>query len=157
MLALIVPLAVSTFVVGQDASKQTGEIPDLEKQLWQVELQWLAPHEKTSEELLQLRRALWTDQFFEIVPGGKVISKTALLAWLTDNKRPPGGGPVATDFKLQAVYENFALATDHTTIQGMPLLHGQDTNGEYTGLRMFVKEKGKWRVAGAAFVRIQSP
>jgi len=55
---------------------------------------------------------------------------------------------------LRAVYGNVALATDHTTIKGV------DANGkivvvrEMGVLRMFVKEKGKWRVAGAGLVPI---
>jgi len=46
---------------------------------------------------------------------------------------------------LRAVYGNFVLATDTTTLKGGNL------NGVYRGLRMFVKENGKWRVAGAMF------
>ena len=47
-----------------------------------------------------------------------------------------------------------ALATDHTIIRGM------DANGklylvrEMRVLRMFVKERGKWKVAGAGLVPI---
>jgi len=58
---------------------------------------------------------------------------------------------------LRAVYGNVALATDHTIIKGV------DANGkivvirEMGVLRMFVKEKGKWRVAGAGLVPIVSP
>jgi ketosteroid isomerase-like protein len=52
-----------------------------------------------------------------------------------------------------AVYGNFALATDHTFLQA------ESTDGKVAGtqtrvLRMFVKEDGKWRPAGAALVPI---
>jgi ketosteroid isomerase-like protein len=55
------------------------------------------------------------------------------------------------------VYGNVALATDHTIIKGV------DANGkivpvrEMGVLRMFVKENGKWRVAGAGLVPVTSP
>jgi ketosteroid isomerase-like protein len=62
-------------------------------------------------------------------------------------------GPHPAEFKLMAVYPNFALATDHTW------LRSEDVNGKEAGtdtrvLRMFVKENGKWRPAGAALVPI---
>lgn len=57
----------------------------------------------------------------------------------------PGNGAFPEDFKLRAVYGNFALATDTTTLKGGSL------DGVYRGMRMFVKENGKWRVAGAMF------
>jgi ketosteroid isomerase-like protein len=52
-----------------------------------------------------------------------------------------------------AVYGNFALATDHTFLQA------ESTGGKVSGtetrvLRMFAKENGKWRPAGAALVPI---
>jgi hypothetical protein len=55
---------------------------------------------------------------------------------------------------LRAVYGNVALASDHTILKGV------DSNGkivvtrEMGVLRMFVKENGKWRVAGAGLVPI---
>jgi ketosteroid isomerase-like protein len=51
------------------------------------------------------------------------------------------------------VYGNVALATDHTFLQA------ESAGGKVVGtqtrvLRMFVKEDGKWRPAGAALVPI---
>jgi ketosteroid isomerase-like protein len=64
-----------------------------------------------------------------------------------------GVGPHPDDFKLMAVYGNVALATDHTFLQA------ESAGGKVVGtqtrvLRMFVKEDGKWRPAGAALVPI---
>ncbi len=64
-----------------------------------------------------------------------------------------GVGPHPAEFKLMAVYGNFALATDHT------FLRSEDVNGKIAGtdtqvLRMFAKEDGKWRPAGGALVPI---
>jgi hypothetical protein len=57
---------------------------------------------------------------------------------------------------LMAVYGNFALATDHTLLKMVDasgkLLSTEDTRV----LRMFVKENGNWRPAGAALVPIAS-
>ena len=64
-----------------------------------------------------------------------------------------GVGPHPAEFKLMAVYPNFALATDHTFLQS------ESTDGKVAGtdtrvLRLFVKEDGKWKPAGAALVPI---
>ena len=58
---------------------------------------------------------------------------------------------------MRAVYGNVALASDHTILKGV------DSNGkivvtrEMGVLRMFVKENGKWRVAGAGLVTVVPP
>jgi len=97
---------------------------------------------------------LWTDDFFDILPGGKVVNKQEMMELMGKADRQPGTGAFPDNFKLRAVYGNVALATDHTTIKGV------DANGkivvvrEMGVLRMFVKEKGKWRVAGAGLVPI---
>jgi hypothetical protein len=97
---------------------------------------------------------LWTDDFFDILPGGKVVNKQEMMELMGKADRQPGTGAFPDHFKLRAVYGNVALATDHTTIKGV------DANGkivvvrEMGVLRMFVKEKGKWRVAGAGLVPI---
>jgi len=67
-----------------------------------------------------------------------------------------GGGAVPHDFKLWAVYEGVAIATDHTSWTG-GFVPGRNTAGEYRVVRFFVKEKGNWRIAGAALVPANSP
>ena len=46
-----------------------------------------------------------------------------------------------------------ALATDHTVIKSLDA-NGQLVSREISALRMFVRENGKWKVAGAALVPI---
>jgi ketosteroid isomerase-like protein len=97
---------------------------------------------------------LWTDDFFDVLPGGRVVNKQEMMDLMAKTERQPGTGAFPDHFKLMAVYGNVALATDHTVIKGV------DPNGkivvvrEMGVLRMFVKEKGKWRVAGAGLVPI---
>jgi ketosteroid isomerase-like protein len=63
-------------------------------------------------------------------------------------------GPYPDDFKLMAVYGNFALATDHTRLKRQSA-DGKVSEVEVRVLRMFAKEDGKWRPAGAALVPIK--
>ena len=76
-----------------------------------------------------------------------------MLELLSKSNPKPGSGAFPDDFKLRAVYGNVALATDHTVIKSVDA-NGQLVSREIRSLRMFVNEKGKWKVAGAALVPI---
>ena len=85
---------------------------------------------------------------------GWEFTKEQMMDMMAKTDRQPGTGAFPGEFKLRAVYGNVALASDHTIIKG------GDSNGkivvtrEMGVLRMFVKENGKWRVAGAGLVPI---
>lgn len=160
MLALITVIAVASFAsfaVGQQSSKQTQMSPsrsDLEKELWEIDQKWRQAAQTKNFDYLN---ELWTDQFFEILPKGQVVSKSELLGLLSKIDRTSGFGASLSDFKLAAVYGDFAIATDHTTATGL-VVDGRSVQegGRYQSVRFFVKDNGKWRVAGAAFVPITS-
>ena len=122
----------------------------LEKQLWNIEQKWL---EAARTQNLDVLKQLWTNQFFEMLPGGHSVNKSELLDMLAKTDRGPGIGAFPDDFKLRANYGNFAIATDHTTLKGVSLA-GQNLSGKYRVVRFFVKEHGTWKVAGAAFIAI---
>jgi ketosteroid isomerase-like protein len=81
-----------------------------------------------------------------------VASQTAGAAKTPDVVR--GTGPNPQEFKLMAVYGDIALATDHTIFKAADTSGNLSVTSEARVLRMFVKENGKWRPAGAALVRI---
>ena len=141
---ILVPLAA------QQKSRADEKSPALEKQLWGIEQEWLqGEHDKKMDFL----KALWTDQFFDVLPGGRHVTKDEMLDLLSKGNPKPGTGAFPDDFKLQAVYGNVALATDHTVIKSLDA-NGQLVSREIRALRMFVNENGKWKVAGAALVPI---
>ena len=150
---LLGALTVSTLAMGQSAAESKAHA-DLEKQLWEIEQKWVESARTANSDFL---RENWTDQFFEVAtwPPG-IMTKPELLARVSNRGPEPTKGPFPSDFKLQAVYGNVALATDHTTVKGR-VYNGKDYSGEYRGLRLFVKENGKWRIAGSALVPISSP
>jgi len=156
-------LAISSVAVGQEpANKTAASAPDraaLEKELRDANQQWLCssgagPYHKDYKECIEFRNQYWTSQFFEISPEGQVQTKAQMIAAQRAAHPAPGVGPYPDDFKLMAVYGNFALATDHTrlTRQGPD---GKITEVELRVLRMFAKENGKWRPAGAALVPLK--
>jgi len=141
-------------VCAQEQSKPSAGNAALEKELYALELKWMKAEFDKKMVGPDSMGELWTDDFFDVLSGGKVVNKQEMMDMMAKADRHPGTGAFPDNFKLRAVYGNVALATDHTTIKGV------DANGkivvvrEMGVLRMFVKEKGKWRVAGAGLVPI---
>lgn len=164
---LLVLMCLSTLAVAQEPNtKAAVSLPDkaqLEKVLWGVEQEWLcssgnSPHHKDYRDCVEFRRKFWPDTFFEISVKGQVQTKKEMIASQTAAAAThvPGVGPYPHNFKLMAVYGDVALATDSTDFKTA------GTNGKIaftsktTVLRMFVKQNGEWRPAGAALVPVVS-
>jgi hypothetical protein len=163
ILCFVAAMSVSGLAFGQEPAKQapkmgSKEWTELEKTLWDVDQQWLCsagatPYHKEYKECVEFRNQFWANQFFEISIKGDVQTKAEMIARQRAAHPSKGVGPHPDDFKLMAVYGNVALGTDHTFLQS------ESTDGKVAGtetrvLRMFVKEDGKWKPAGAALVPI---
>jgi hypothetical protein len=140
----------------QQRSQESVGNAALEKDLYAVELKWLKAEFDKKMAGADSMAEIWTDDFFDVLADGSVVNKQEMMAIMGKTDRKPGTGAFPVDLKIRAIYGNVVLATDHTTIKGV------DANGkiivvrEMSVLRMFVKEKGKWRVAGAGLVPIVS-
>ena len=154
---LISMLAFFTFPAGARAQDKNFESPTptaLEKQLYDVELKWMkAEHDKMMDGPNSMNE-LWTDSFFDVLSSGVVVDKHQMMDMMNKADAKPGTGAFPDTFKVRAIYGNVVLATDHTTIKGMDANGNLFTVREMRVLRMFVKDKGKWRVAGAGLVVI---
>jgi hypothetical protein len=138
----------------QDKRFESPNPTALEKQLYELELKWMkAEHDKMNEGPDSMGE-MWMDQFFDVLPTGVVVDKREMMDLMDKADARPGTGAFPDTFKIRAIYGNVVLATDHTTIKGL------DANGnivpvrEMRVLRIFVKDKGKWRVQGAGLVVI---
>ena len=153
-IALCVLGAISLPARAQDKKDVSAANPALEKELFAIELKWMKAEFDKKTTGPDSMGELWTDQFFDVLSGGKVVNKQEMMDMMVKTDRQPGTGAFPDSFKLRALYGNVALATDHTIIKGV------DANGkivvvrEMSVLRMFVKENGKWRVAGAGLVPV---
>ncbi|HZP34219.1 MAG TPA: nuclear transport factor 2 family protein [Candidatus Acidoferrales bacterium] len=164
LLFVLTLFVISSLALGQEPARRPSAAKGedraaLEKQLWEADQQWLCssgagPYHKDYKECIEFRNQYWTSEFFEISPEGQVQTKAQMIAAQRAAHPAPGVGPYPDDFKLMAVYGNFALATDHTrlTRQGPD---GKITEVQVRVLRMFARENGKWKPAGAALVPIQ--
>ena len=150
--AFFLPLSVHA----QDKTESGAGNAALEKELFALELKWMKAEFDKKMTGPDSMGELWTDEFFDVLPGGRVVNKQEMMDLMAKTDRQPGTGAFPDHFKLMAVYGDVALAIDHTVIKGV------DANGkivvvrEMGVLRMFVKQKGKWRVAGAGLVPIVS-
>ena len=94
---------------------------------------------------------LFSDDFVEVHPGGEMVDKAGQLSQIWD----PKGEIVELhpdDIQVRYVSPDVAILTDTTTIKG----HSGATTygGTYRTMRVFVKEKGRWRAAGAGITKI---
>ncbi len=140
--------ASRTRAQAQQIKENSPQWIELEKELGRLDQQWL---EAARHKKLKVLRVLWADNVFEIVPGGQIVTKPQLLTLLAGTAVDPNTGVFADDFKLQAVYPDSALATDHTILKDV-IANRHDYSGNYKALRMFVRVKGEWKLAGASFV-----
>jgi len=149
-------------------SQQTMKMGDkdwvaLEKVLDDVNNQWLCAgkyYKAKRQDCVDFRAKYWADQFFEVGQSGKTQTKAEMVASQTAGaaKSPdvvPGTGPNPQEFKLMSVYGNIALATDHTLFKTADASGTVSVTSEANVLRMFVKENGKWRPAGAVLIPIK--
>ncbi len=156
ILMVCIAVGISLPILAQEKSAPMTVNPQLEKELYALDLTWMKAEATKKTTGPDSMGELWSDQFFDVMTGGKVVNKEEMMAQMVKADRKPGTGAFPDTFKLQAVYCNVSLATDHT------LLKGVDANGnivpvrEMTVLRMFVKENGKWHVAGAGLIPIAS-
>ena len=138
--------------VASNKSEPGASHTGLEKRLWEVDQKW--EEAARNGDLVFLRR-LYTSQCFVVLPGGRVADRSKLLAVVAKAPRGPNIGAFPDEFRLRAVYGNFAIATDRTVFKGavLPDAHSQ---GAYRIVKFFVKQNGEWRAAGAADMAIAS-
>jgi hypothetical protein len=162
VLALLFVTAVPSFAQGTMKKGDKNWVA-LEKQLDDVNNQWLCAgkyYKPKMQDCVNFRAGYWSDQFFEVGRTGMTQTKEQMVASQTAaaTKAPDvvrGTGPNPQDFKLMSVYGDIALATDFTVFKSADANGNVSVSGEANVLRMFVKENGKWRPAGAVLIPVQ--
>src|SRR5258708_1616606 len=148
VLILCISACMPLPVLAQEKSQQSASNAALEKELFALELKWMKAEFDKKMTGPDSMGELWTDEFFDVLPGGRVVNKQEMMDLMAKTDRQPGTGAFPDHFKLMAGYGNGAFANDHTTIKGVDANWKIVVIREMGVLRMFVKEKGKWRVAG---------
>lgn len=94
---------------------------------------------------------LFADDFVEVHPGGFIVNKQEQIDQIRDpqrilNELHPD------DIQVRYASPDVAVLTDTTTIRGTS--GGVTYNGPQRVIRVFVKQNGRWRAAGAGIVRL---
>jgi ketosteroid isomerase-like protein len=94
---------------------------------------------------------LFADDFVEIHPGGEIVDKTQQIDQIKDPSR--NIEEIHPD-DINVIYSSpdVAVVLDTTTIRG--LSGSVNYNGKYKVIRVFVKQQGRWRAAGAGIAPI---
>lgn len=154
IMSVLAGFALPARVQAQDKRFESASPTALEKELYEVELKWMkAEHDKIMAGPNSMNE-MWMDTFFDVLPTGVVVDKHEMMDMMNKADARPGTGAFPDTFKVRAIYGNVVLATDHTTIKGVDASGNIVPVREMRVLRMFVKDKGKWRVAGAGLVVI---
>jgi hypothetical protein len=94
---------------------------------------------------------LFADGFLEIHPGGFLVTKQQQVDMIQNTKL--GDLQIqSADVQVRYASADVAVLTDTTSIRGTQ----GDVNydGHYRVMRVFVKQQGRWRAAGAGIARI---
>jgi hypothetical protein len=154
IVSMLAGFALPARARAQDKRFESASPTALEKELYEVELKWMkAEHDKMMDGPDSMNE-MWMDDFFDVLSSGVVVDKHEMMDLMNKADSRPGTGAFPDTFKVRAIYGNVVLATDHTTIKGVDASGNIVTVREMRVLRMFVKDKGKWRVAGAGLVVI---
>ena len=166
LLLFVTLLAISPAVRAQDSpdmKKGAKEWTELEKQLADINDQWVCAHKYHKNhgmDCVDFKKQIWPEKFFEISREGEITDKAEMVKRQTARAievptMPGDAGPNPQEFILRAVYGNVAIATDHTIFKAPDKSGKVVVTDEASVLRLFVKLNGKWVPAGAALVPIK--
>jgi len=147
LLAIAVPL--NALAQDKDAkTKPVSDKPGVEQRITQLDLDLMNAMVRKDRSLSD---RVELDNYVFINPGGGV-----------EEGRPPAGegGPTfesaeTTDVRVR-VNGDVAVLTGRATIKGR-LANGTNISGPYRYMRVFIKQKGEWKLAAASAVPIGNP
>jgi uncharacterized protein (TIGR02246 family) len=94
---------------------------------------------------------LFADDFVEIHPGGFIVDKKGQVDMISNTKL--GDLRIqSSDIQMRYASPDVAVLTDTTTIHGTQ--GDVPYDGQYRVMRVFVKQHGRWRAAGAGLARL---
>jgi ketosteroid isomerase-like protein len=95
---------------------------------------------------------LFADGFMEIHPGGFIVDKQQQVDMIGNSKL--GDLQIQSkDIQVRYASPDVAVLTDTTSIRGTQ--GDVPYDGQYRVMRVFVKQHGRWRAAGAGLARLK--
>ncbi|MGH9355549.1 MAG: nuclear transport factor 2 family protein [Terriglobia bacterium] len=142
----------SSAALGQSPNHPAGvsdaEIAKIAKTVSVLDHVWLnAAHNRDPGTMAWL----FSEGFVEVHPGGPMVNKAEQIAQIKE----PGRANLIlypSDIQVRYVSPDVAILTDITHIKGVS--GGVTYNGQYRVIRVFAKQQGRWRAAGAGITHI---
>ena len=143
---LVMVIASGAIAMGQSSKKVAEE--DVAKTIAILDHIWLdAAHNRDTGTMAWL----FADNFVEIHPGGDIVNKQQQIDQIADPQRA-NLELHPDDMQVRYASTDVAVLTDTTTIRGFS--GGVNYNGKQRVIRVFVKQNGRWRAAGAGIARM---
>lgn len=145
---ILLMVASGAVALGQAPKKAPAEGDDVAGTAAILDHVWLdAAHNHDAETAAWL----FADNFVEIHPGGILVSKQQQVDMIGNTKL--GDLTIqSSDIQVRYASPDVAVLTDTTTIRGK---QGETSyDGQYRVMRVFAKQHGRWRAAGAGIARI---
>jgi ketosteroid isomerase-like protein len=144
-------IASGAVALGQAPKKPAAAGDDVAATVAIMDHIWLdAAHNRDAGTL----RWLFADDFVELHPGGFIVNKQEQIDQIMDSQRILNELH-PDDIQVRYVSPDVAVLTDTTTIRGTS--GGVNYAGPQRVIRVFVKQYGRWRAAGAGIVRVTAP
>ena len=141
-------IASGAVTLGQAPKKPAAAGEDVAATIAIMDHIWLdAAHNRDARTL----DWLFADDFVEVHPGGFIVNKQQQIEQIMDPQRTLNELH-PDDIQVRYVSPDVAVLTDTTTIKGTS--GGVSYDGPQRVIRVFVKQHGRWRAAGAGIVRI---
>lgn len=146
--AVVLIIASGAVALGQAPKKPAATGEDVAATIAIMDHIWLdAAHNRDAGTL----NWLFADDFVEVHPGGFIVNKQQQIEQIMDPQRTLNELH-PDDIQVRYISPDVAVLTDTTTIKGSS--GGVTYNGPQRVIRVFVKQHGRWRVAGAGIVRL---
>jgi ketosteroid isomerase-like protein len=146
--AIVFLIASGAVALGQAPKKPAAAGEDLAATIAIMDHIWLdAAHNRDAGTL----NWLFANDFVEVHPGGFIVNKQQQIDQIMDPQRTLNELH-PDDIQVRYLSPDVAVLTDTTTIKGSS--GGVTYNGPQRVIRVFAKQHGRWRAAGAGIVRI---
>ena len=145
---IVLVIASGAVALGQTPKKPAAAGEDVAATIAIMDHIWLdAAHNRDAGTL----NWLFADDFVEVHPGGFIVNKQQQIEQIMDPQRTLNELH-PEDIQVRYVSADVAVLTDTTMIKGTS--GGVSYNGPQRVIRVFVKQHGRWRAAGAGIVRV---
>jgi ketosteroid isomerase-like protein len=145
---IVFVIASGAVALGQASRKLAATSEDAAATIAIMDHIWLdAAHNRDTGTL----DWLFADDFVEVHPGGFIVNKQEQIEQIRDPQRTLNELH-PDDIQVRYVSPDVAVLTDTTTIKGTS--GGVSYDGPQRVIRVFVKQHGRWRAAGAGIARI---